>query len=135
MSTGTKCDDFIGDIILNSDPVTGDVEKDECGNRVPKKVNHTLYSGSPYQTGTTKVSSRVSSTDIADLSSIKMLSFDISMLKDNKGKSEPRSLLENRRKYRHSPSVPQNQSFCLAATGKTRELESFLGFETVFSFL
>lgn len=136
VSSGTKCDDFMGDIILISDLETREDEKDACGNRVGKKVNHNIYSGSPYHTfGTTNVYPRVSSTDVADLSSIKMLSFDISMLKDSKGESDPCITFESRRKQKHSPSVPQKQCFTLATAGKAREAESFLGFETVFSFL
>lgn len=123
------------DYILISDTETNEVEKDVYGSRVGQKVKHNLHSGNPYQTfGTKNVTPKVSSTD-TDLSSIKMLSFDISMLTDSKGKSDPCSSIESRKKQRHSPSVSQKQCCSLAKAGKTREAESFLGFETVFSFL
>ncbi|OMO69422.1 hypothetical protein COLO4_29060 [Corchorus olitorius] len=68
--------------------------------------------------GKSAVSSIVSSTN-AGSSSVKILSFDISMVK----------------KKKQSPSEFKNQCCSVASTGKAREADSFLGFQSVFSFL
>lgn len=63
----------------------------------------------------------------------KMLSFDISMLKNTKKSPEPGSA--GKRKHELSPLVPQRQWCSLTSAGKTREADTFLGFESIFSFL
>ncbi|XP_048327609.1 DExH-box ATP-dependent RNA helicase DExH17 isoform X11 [Ziziphus jujuba] len=132
---GTKCSDVMGDYILISDTENGEVEKDVYGSRVSQKVKQNLYSGSSYQTfGTKNVTPRISSTG-TDQSSIKMPAFDVPVLKNSKEKSDPCSSIESRKKQRHYPSVLQKQCRSLATASKIREVESFLGFETVFSFL
>lgn len=125
----------MGDYILISDTENGEVEKDVYGSRVSQKVKQNLYSGSSYQTfGTKNVTPRISSTG-TDQSSIKMPAFDVPVLKNSKEKSDPCSSIESRKKQRHYPSVLQKQCRSLATASKIREVESFLGFETVFSFL
>lgn len=63
----------------------------------------------------------------------KMLSFDISMLKNTKKSPEPGSA--GKRKHELSPLVPQRQWCSLTSAGKPREVDTFLGFESIFSFL
>ncbi|XP_068336136.1 DExH-box ATP-dependent RNA helicase DExH17 [Pyrus communis] len=63
----------------------------------------------------------------------KMLSFDISMLKNTKKSPEPGSA--GKRKHELSPLVPQRQWCSLTSAGKPREADTFLGFESIFSFL
>ncbi|XP_024179709.1 DExH-box ATP-dependent RNA helicase DExH17 isoform X2 [Rosa chinensis] len=71
----------------------------------------------------------------ANLSSSNMPSFDISMFKNPKRPADPASTMENtRKKHQHSPIVPPRHC-SLTAAGKSREVETFLGFESVFSFL
>ncbi|GAV74633.1 DEAD domain-containing protein/Helicase_C domain-containing protein/Sec63 domain-containing protein, partial [Cephalotus follicularis] len=64
-----------------------------------------------------------------DPSSIKMLSFDISMLKNNMQFAEPGSFMEVSRKLKHSPSRLNGQCCSLASSSKTMEVDSFLGFK------
>ncbi|KAK4846686.1 hypothetical protein QYF36_020841 [Acer negundo] len=72
----------------------------------------------------------------AELSSTKMLSYDISMIKNSTWFGEPGSSMEVSRKQKCSPSGSGRQcSSPLTITGKTGEVDSFLGFKSVFSFL
>ncbi|EXC20319.1 putative ATP-dependent DNA helicase HFM1 [Morus notabilis] len=97
-----------------------------------KRMKHNMYSGQEY--GKLNASPRVSSTD-GDMPSTKMLSFDISMLKKKNETTDQRSKMENRGKQQQSPSVPQNQRCSLETPGNGMMVQSFLGFESVFSFL
>ncbi|KAL5572762.1 hypothetical protein UlMin_022359 [Ulmus minor] len=77
----------------------------------------------------------------SDLSSEKMLCFDISMLKNNKEVVDPLSSMESRRnqnqQQQQAPTVQQNQrcSLATATPANAKKVPSFLGFESVFSFL
>ncbi|KAL5793217.1 hypothetical protein ACOSP7_001811 [Xanthoceras sorbifolium] len=77
---------------------------------------------------------KVSNTN-TELSSTKMLSYDISMMKKSMQFGEPGSSMEFSREQKCSPNGPGMQCSPLALTGKTREVDSFLGFKSVFSFL
>ncbi|KAK9002003.1 hypothetical protein V6N11_024696 [Hibiscus sabdariffa] len=68
-------------------------------------------------------------------SSIKMLSFDISMVKNSKHLADVGSSTEDSRKDKSSPSDSKRQCCSFASTDQTREIDSFLGFQSVFSFL
>ncbi|XP_050384222.1 DExH-box ATP-dependent RNA helicase DExH17 isoform X1 [Argentina anserina] len=71
----------------------------------------------------------------ANVASSNMLSFDISMFKNPKRPADLGSTMENaRKKHQRSPIVPPRHC-SLTAVNKSREVETFLGFESVFSFL
>ena len=71
----------------------------------------------------------------ANLSSNNMLSFDISMFKNLKRPADlGRTMESTRKKHQHSPVMPPRHC-SLKAVGNSREVETFLGFESVFSFL
>ncbi|XP_021824640.1 DExH-box ATP-dependent RNA helicase DExH17 isoform X1 [Prunus avium] len=112
---GTNSNEVLRNTALISDLETKEVEKDECG----------ISNASPRGLG-----------NAAHLSSRKMLSFDISMLKNTRPSADPGSSMESRRrKQQPSPIVPQRQCCTLTTVAKTREVETFLGFQSVFSFL
>lgn len=108
----------------NSNEVIRDTE---CGRRMLSGIScnpHGILNASPGGL-----------SNGANLSSSKLLSFDISMFKNPKRPADAGSTMENtRRKHQHSPIVPPRHC-SLTAAGKTREVEAFLGFESVFSFL
>ncbi|KAK9018141.1 hypothetical protein V6N11_001122 [Hibiscus sabdariffa] len=68
-------------------------------------------------------------------SSIKMLSFDISMVKNSRHLADVGSSTEDGRKDESSPSDSKRQCCSFASTDQTRKVDSFLGFQSVFSFL
>ncbi|KAJ0054741.1 hypothetical protein Pint_02771 [Pistacia integerrima] len=70
-----------------------------------------------------------------ETSSLKMLSFDISMMKKNKRFGEAGSSMEVTKMQKYSPSASGRQCSPLAPTEKSREPHSFLGLKSVFSFL
>ncbi|XP_050223157.1 DExH-box ATP-dependent RNA helicase DExH17 isoform X2 [Mercurialis annua] len=64
-----------------------------------------------------------------------ILSFDISMMKDNTRPMDTENAMDYKRKKHFSPNESKRQCCSFDAVGKTREVDSFLGFESVFSFL
>lgn len=135
----TKSDDLMEDATLILDSESSEVGDSVCDRRPEKRVQTNTHSGSHFQTYGKKINSspKVSSTDI-DASSTKMLSFDISMLKNDKGTAYQSSSMESRRKQQQqqqSPVLQQNQRCSLETPGKDKKVDSFLGFESVFSFL
>ncbi|KAK9925336.1 hypothetical protein M0R45_033663 [Rubus argutus] len=108
----------------NSNEVIRDTE---CGRRMLSGISgnpHGILNASPGGL-----------SNVVNLSSSKLLSFDISMFKNPKRPADAESTMEKtRRKHQHSPIVPPRHC-SLTAAGKTGEVETFLGFESVFSFL
>ncbi|KAH9742356.1 DExH-box ATP-dependent RNA helicase DExH17 [Citrus sinensis] len=106
-----------------SDIEFGALDKNANDNKVCTKQNHNIVSGSCCRTFRKLNLSPIASVagTAEPSSSIKMLSFDISMMK----------------KQKCSPNTSTRQCcpLPLASTGKTKEVDSFLGFESVFSFL
>ncbi|KAF4399890.1 hypothetical protein G4B88_021104 [Cannabis sativa] len=138
-SLWTISDDPTENAILISDSEAGEVGNCVRDRRPGKRVKPNASFGSPFQINEKRVkaSPKVSSTD-ADLSSTKMLLFDISMLKNDIGAADKHSSMEiGRKKQQHSqsPTLQQNQLCSSSTLGKDKKVESFLGFESVFSFL
>ncbi|KAM2014478.1 hypothetical protein ACFX16_045132 [Malus domestica] len=104
---------------------TGTLKGTAKSNKVPRDTAFDSDSG-------TRKASNVSPRGLGD-GAEKMLSFDISMLKNTKKSPEPGSA--GKRKHELSPLVPQRQWCSLTSAGKTREADTFLGFESIFSFL
>lgn len=85
---------------------------------------------------------KVSVPSTEPLSSIKMLSYDISMMKNNMQFGElGSSITDVSNKHKCSPNASARQ-YCslplplpLPSKGMTKEVNSFLGFKSVFSFL
>lgn len=136
ISKGTESNIFIEDAALFPDLEAVAMDIDACSKNVGKKANCDVHSGSTGGSyGNFKATPRVSSTDV-DLSSVEMLSFDISMMKNNKVVNvEGGSMKCGRMSQTHSPSLQQKQCCSLSTTAQIRKPESFLGFESVFSFL
>ncbi|XP_062106898.1 DExH-box ATP-dependent RNA helicase DExH17 isoform X3 [Humulus lupulus] len=130
-SLWTISDDPMEDAILISDSEAGEVGDCVRDRRPGKRVKPNASSGKR-----AKASPKVSSTCV-DLSSTKMPSFDISMLKNDVVAADQHSSMEIRRKQQHSqsPTLQQNQRCSSTTPGKAKKVESFLGFESVFSFL
>ncbi|XP_059449049.1 DExH-box ATP-dependent RNA helicase DExH17 isoform X2 [Corylus avellana] len=136
--SGTATSEILNE--MHSDKVLTDTITEES-----TKVRHNLFSESSSGAyGLLNLSPRVSSP-IGDLSSIEMLSSDISTLKNNGQSADHVSSMKSSRKQQcrskeikkqHcSPSVSRRQ-FCSSETAsETREADSFLGFQSVFSFL
>lgn len=140
------------DTIIISDserPREVEKENDAFVSKESTKVKHNLFPGSSTSSsgtfGLLNIPSRISSTN-GDLSSIKMLSFDISMLKNNEQMAEdPVISNKSSRKQQHSPgeskkqqcspSAPRRPSCSSETASETREADSYLGFKSVFSFL
>ncbi|XWS30379.1 hypothetical protein CRYUN_Cryun24cG0112300 [Craigia yunnanensis] len=113
----------------------GEVNRDVCGTKAgPKAKNNEFHGNSSGANGKSAVSPTVSWTK-AGTSSVKMLSFDISMVKNSKRLADLRSSFEDGWKEKLSPTDSKRQCCLLASTGKAREVDSFLGFQSVFSFL
>ncbi|PPD82339.1 hypothetical protein GOBAR_DD20727 [Gossypium barbadense] len=118
-----------------SEPEPGEVNRDACGTKVGTKTkNNVLQGSSGGANGESAVSPKVSSTKTAT-SSVQMLSFDISMAKNSKHLADLGSSIQDGRKDKPSPSDSKRQSRSLASTDQAREVGSFLGFQSVFSFL
>lgn len=138
-------DKVLTDTITISDLEPRKVERDSCVSKESTKVRHNLFSGSsPGTYGLMNLPPRVSSPS-GDLSSIEMLSFDISMLKNNGQSADPVSSMKSSRKQQcssrefkrqhYSPTVSRRQLCSSETANETTEADSFLGFKSVFSFL
>lgn len=118
-----NCDAVLRDGSTISDIEFGALDKNANDNKVCTKQNHNIVSGSCCRTFRKLNLSPIASVagTAEPSSSIKMLSFDISMMK----------------KQKCSPNTSTRQCcpLPLTSTGKTKEVDSFLGFESVFSFL
>lgn len=141
MNSGEVLRDTI--IILDSEPTEGG--KDARVSKESSKVEHDLFRGSsPCTYGLLNPPPRVSSME-SDLSSMKMLSFDISILKNNEQLADPLSSMKSSREQpcssresksqQFSASVPRGQCCSSETATENREEDSFLGFKSVFSFL
>ncbi|TYJ37629.1 hypothetical protein E1A91_A05G388300v1 [Gossypium mustelinum] len=123
------------DAMVISEPEPGEVNRDACGTKAGTKTkNNVLEGSSSGANGESAVSPKVSSTKTATLS-VQMLSFDISMAKNSKHLADLGSSIQDGRKDKPSPSDSKRQSRSLASTDQAREVGSFLGFQSVFSFL
>lgn len=135
-------DEVLRDMISTSDLEPREVEKDAFVSKDSTEVKHNIYFGSSY--GSLNLPPKVSSTN-ADLSSIKMLSFDISMSKNEEQLADPVSSMKSSSKQQCSSRESKRQQcspnefkrLCcsLETASETKEAESFLGFKSVFSFL
>ncbi|KAG5254554.1 ATP-dependent DNA helicase [Salix suchowensis] len=70
-----------------------------------------------------------------DPASIEMLAFDISMMKHNNRVADSRNSKAHGRRKQYSPNGSKRHWCSLEMAGKNREVDSFLGFTSVFSFL
>ncbi|KHG23391.1 putative ATP-dependent DNA helicase HFM1 [Gossypium arboreum] len=123
------------DAMVISEPEPGEVNRDACGTKAGTKTkNNVLQGSSSGANGESAVSPKVSSTKTATLS-VQMLSFDISMAKNSKHLADLGSSIQDGWKDKPSPSDSKRQSRSLASTDQAREVGSFLGFQSVFSFL
>ncbi|KAK3183606.1 hypothetical protein Dsin_030892 [Dipteronia sinensis] len=121
--------DILEDTNANEVLSRGEVDRDARGTKTGTEA------GSCAKFGIVNLHPKVSNTN-AELSSSKMLSYDISMIKNSTRFGEQGSSMEVSRKQKCSPSGSGRQcSSPLALTGKTGEVDSFLGFKSVFSFL
>uniref|UniRef100_A0A2P2J823 Uncharacterized protein n=1 Tax=Rhizophora mucronata TaxID=61149 RepID=A0A2P2J823_RHIMU len=64
-----------------------------------------------------------------------MLSFDISMMKDNSRFTDSGISMDYSWEQQYSPNGSKRQRCSWAVPDKPREVDSFLGFKSVFSFL
>ncbi|KAK0588998.1 hypothetical protein LWI29_008290 [Acer saccharum] len=121
--------DILEDTNANEVLSRGEMDRDARGMKAGTKA------GSCATYGIVNLHPKVSNTN-AELSSTKMLSYDISMIKNSSRFGELGNSMEVSRKQKCSPSGSGRQcSSPLALTGKTGEVDSFLGFKSVFSFL
>lgn len=108
---------------------------DKSGNRAGAKVKDNTLSPIPGVTrGSFSAPPKVSSNK-ADIYPIKILPFDISMIKDKARLTDSSGCMDNSCKQQCSTSVSQSQSSSGEMTGQAREVDPFLGFRSVFSFL
>ncbi|GMJ01182.1 ROCK-N-ROLLERS [Hibiscus trionum] len=107
---------------------------DLCGTAGTKAKNNAFNGSSSGANDELAVSPKVSIKK-AGTSSIKMLSFDISMVRNSKHLADLGSSTKDGRKDKSSPSDSKRQCCSFASTDQTREVDSFLGFQSVFSFL
>ncbi|KAL9366988.1 hypothetical protein Peur_038187 [Populus x canadensis] len=123
-----------GDTIVISDSETRrgiDASSTEPGSR----VTDDKFSRSPHgERGSSSAPPRVSCIN-TDPSSIEMLPFDISMIKHNTRLAGSRNSTAYGRKKQSSPNGSKRHCCSLEMAGKNREVDSFLGFTSVFSFL
>ncbi|RQO85692.1 hypothetical protein POPTR_001G348200v4 [Populus trichocarpa] len=123
-----------GDTIIISDSETRrgiDASSTEAGSR----VKDDKFSRSPHgERGSSSAPPRVSCIN-TDPSSIEMLPFDISMIKHNTRLAGSRNSTAYGRKKQSSPNGSKRHCCSLEMAGKNREVDSFLGFTSVFSFL
>ncbi|KAJ7970807.1 DExH-box ATP-dependent RNA helicase [Quillaja saponaria] len=140
VSKQTYSSAIVRDTIVIPDPETSEPEKDSHGIKDSKKVRHYKFEGSSGIQGVPNLPQQNSSSN-ADLSSIRI---DVPMLK-NKLSSEPGSCMRSSKNQHFSgreskeelssPSEIRRQCWSLETASKTKEVESYLGFKSVFSFL
>ncbi|KAL9404099.1 hypothetical protein Peur_001071 [Populus x canadensis] len=123
-----------GDTIITSDSETRrgmDASSTEPGSR----FKDDKFTRSPHgERGSSSAPPRVSCIN-TDPSSIEMLPYDISMIKHNTRLAGSRNSTAYGRKKQSSPKGSKRHCCSLEMAGKNREVDSFLGFTSVFSFL
>ncbi|KAJ7014088.1 DExH-box ATP-dependent RNA helicase DExH17 isoform X3 [Populus alba x Populus x berolinensis] len=123
-----------GETIIISDSETRrgiDAHSTEPGSRVKDDT----FSRSPHgERGGSSAPSKASCIN-TDPSCIEMLPFDISMIKHNTRLAGSRNSTAYGRKKQSSPNGSKRHCCSLEMAGKNREVDSFLGFTSVFSFL
>ncbi|PPD74051.1 hypothetical protein GOBAR_DD29021 [Gossypium barbadense] len=101
------------DAMVISEPEPGELNRDACGTKVGTKAkNNVLQGSSGGENGELAVSPK-NSKHLADLG----------------------SSIQDGRKDKPFPSDSKRQCRSLASTDQAREVDSFLGFQSVFSFL
>ncbi|XP_043808493.1 DExH-box ATP-dependent RNA helicase DExH17 isoform X3 [Manihot esculenta] len=126
------------DVVIISDLEPGGAVMNECSSRAGAKGKENKSPRSPYAAyESLSISPKVPRIN-NNPPSMEILSFDISMIKDNTGSVGSASSLEYNRKHQHqhcSPNGSKRQCCSTAMADKTREVDTFHGFESVFSFL
>ncbi|TYI76274.1 hypothetical protein E1A91_D06G064600v1 [Gossypium mustelinum] len=111
------------DAMIISEPEPGELNRDACGTKVGTKAkNNVLQGSSGGANGELAVSPKVSSTKTGTSSNSKHL-------------ADLGSSIQDGRKDKPFPSDSKRQCRSLASTDQAREVDSFLGFQSVFSFL
>lgn len=126
------------DVVIISDLEPGGAVMNECSSRAGAKGKENKSPRSPYAAyESLSISPKVPRIN-NNPPSMEILSFDISMIKDNTGSVGSASSLEYNRKHQHqhcSPNGSKRQCCSTAMADKSREVDTFHGFESVFSFL
>ncbi|XP_021299206.1 DExH-box ATP-dependent RNA helicase DExH17 [Herrania umbratica] len=134
-SNDSNSSNVVRDAMVISELEPGEVNIDVCETKAGTKAeNNVCHGSSSGANGKSAVSPKVSSTN-AGISSIKMLTFDISMVKNSKRPADLGSCVKDGSKELPSPIESKRPCCSVASTGKVREVDSFLGFQSVFSFL
>ncbi|EOY02467.1 ATP binding,ATP-dependent helicases,DNA helicases [Theobroma cacao] len=134
-SNDSNSSNVVRDAMVISELEPGEVNIDVCETKAGTKAKNNVFHGSSSgANGKSAVSPKVSSTN-AGISSIKMLTFDISMVKNSKRLADLGSCIEDGSKELRSPIESKRPCCSVASTGKVSEVDSFLGFQSVFSFL
>ncbi|XP_038703510.1 DExH-box ATP-dependent RNA helicase DExH17 [Tripterygium wilfordii] len=127
--------EFLTDTIVNSDFGPSEPDRDAFGIKARTKAKENVVSGSYKETPrTSNLPPKVSRTNV-DFSSMKILSYDISMMKSNTNLADSGRSVEDSRKQKSSPSASKRQCCSLTMASETRGEGPFLGFKSIFSFL
>ncbi|GKV07756.1 hypothetical protein SLEP1_g19485 [Rubroshorea leprosula] len=129
-SKATDSSKFLRDVMIISKREPGEVSRDFFSSQACRKAKHEFAESFNGARGRSNVSSTK-----ADPTSIKMLSFDISMMKNNMQVAELGRSMEVDRRGKCSENGSKRQCCSLASADNTKEVDSFLGFQSVFSFL
>ncbi|XP_057997626.1 DExH-box ATP-dependent RNA helicase DExH17-like isoform X1 [Hevea brasiliensis] len=130
-------DKIMRETVIISDLEPGGTVMNDCDSSAGAKVKENKFPRSPCLTyESLSISPRISRIN-NDPSCMEILPFDISMIKDNTRSLDSASSMEHKRKQlKHcSPNGSKRQCWSMAMAGKTKEVDSFHGFESVFSFL
>ncbi|KAB5521093.1 hypothetical protein DKX38_025412 [Salix brachista] len=120
-------------IISDSETRTG---LDAYSRRPGSKATDDKFSRSPHgESGSWSAPPTKVSCINTDPASIEMLAFDISMMKHNNRVADSRNSKAHGRRKQSSPNGSKRHWCSLEMAGKNREVDSFLGFTSVFSFL
>ncbi|KAJ6302004.1 hypothetical protein OIU77_016164 [Salix suchowensis] len=120
-------------IISDSETRTG---LDAYSARPGLKATDDKFSRSPHgESGSWSAPPTKVSCINTDPASIEMLAFDISMMKHNNRVADSRNSKAHGRRKQYSPNGSKRHWCSLEMAGKNREVDSFLGFTSVFSFL
>uniref|UniRef100_A0A6N2MNN3 Helicase ATP-binding domain-containing protein n=1 Tax=Salix viminalis TaxID=40686 RepID=A0A6N2MNN3_SALVM len=104
--------------------------------RPGSKATDDKFSRSPHgESGSRSAPPTKVSCTNTDPASIEMLAFDISMMKHNNRVADSRNSKAHGRRKQSSPNGSKRHWCSLEMAGKNREVDSFLGFTSVFSFL
>ncbi|KAG5254531.1 ATP-dependent DNA helicase [Salix suchowensis] len=120
-------------IISDSETRTG---LDAYSARPGLKATDDKFSRSPHgESGSWSAPPTKVSCINTDPASIEMRAFDISMMKHNNRVADSRNSKAHGRRKQYSPNGSKRHWCSLEMAGKNREVDSFLGFTSVFSFL